>query len=129
MLDSLVPLTGAMVRSGIRRLDFVLWSLLEIEETNDPFSFLWLILDNVDGMKTVETPETLWGEGKTDESKALEENKFEMRKCFLAKVPGKKGARKRRPRKRSGKKEGEKGENGKAADNGEKKAEAAKASS
>ena len=86
-----------------------------------------MIADNVDGMKTVETPETLWGEGKTDESKALENNKFEMRKCFLAKVPGKKGGKKRRPRKKGGKKDG--GENGKAAENGEKKAEATKASS
>ena len=85
------------------------------------------ILDIVVGMKTVETPESLWGEGKTDEAKALESNKFEMRKCFLVKVTGKSRGKKRRPRKRGGKKAP--AENGNAPKNGEKKAEEAKASS
>lgn len=96
------------------------------ERSSRPFPWLGSFLDNVEGMKKVETPEALWGEGKTDESKALESNKFEMRKCFLAKVTGKSRGKKRRPRTRGGKKAAE---NGKASENGEKKAEETKTSS
>lgn len=77
--------------------------------------------DNVSGLKSIETPESLWGEGKTDPADALLSNNFQMRKCFLAKGPANPRNNRRRPRPKAGKKpagkengkeEGEKKENG-----------------
>lgn len=87
--------------------------------------------ENVQALKGIETPESLWGEDKTDPAEALQKNNFQMRKCFLSKTPGK-GRGKRRPNK--GKKgadetNGEKAktngkaENGQKADNGKAKEE------
>jgi len=83
--------------------------------------FLWL-LENVTGLKQVETPESLWGEGKKDESEALEKNMFQMRKCFLIKSSGPKKGGRNRPRNRGGKRAGDKkrDENGKGKENGKK---------
>ena len=40
-------------------------------------------------MKGVETPESLWGEGKVDPTEALQRNNFQIvRKCFLINSPG-----------------------------------------
>ena len=78
--------------------------------------------DNVSGLKSIETPESLWGDDKTDPADALQSNNFQMRKCFLAKTPAKPRGNRRRPRPRGGK-----NANGKA-ENGEKE-EAEKASS
>ena len=63
-------------------------------------------------MKQVESPESLWGEDKTDPADALQSNNFQMRKCFLAKSPANPRNR-RRPRTRGGGKKGG-GNNGKA---------------
>jgi len=87
-------------------------------------SFNWTD-DNVSGLKSIETPESLWGEGKTDPADALLSNNFQMRKCFLAKGPANPRNNRRRPRPKAGKKpagkengkeEGEKKENGKEAE-------------
>ena len=40
-------------------------------------------------MKQIETPESLWGDDKTDPADALQSNNFQMRKCFLSKTLGK----------------------------------------
>lgn len=74
------------------------------------------------GLKQVETPESLWGEGKKDESEALEKNMFQMRKCFLIKSSGPKKGGRNRPRNRGGKRAGDKkrDENGKGKENGKK---------
>ena len=75
-------------------------------------------------MKAIETPESLWGEDKTDPADALQKNSFQMRKCFLAKTTANPRNR-RRPRNRNGAGRG-KGGNNKAADkkeNGKDKAD------
>ena len=81
------------------------------------FLELGLNSDNVYGLKTIETPESLWGDDKKDPAEALQSNNFQMRKCFLAKAPANPKSR-RRPRNRNGKGKGgkpagEKKENGK----------------
>jgi hypothetical protein len=77
-------------------------------------------------LKQVESPESLWGEDKTDPADALQKNNFQMRKCFLSKAPANPRNR-RRPRNRAGGKKGGDNKNGKAENgkNGEKAAEKA----
>lgn len=52
--------------------------------------------EKVQGLKALETPESLWGEGKADPTDALQSNNFQMRKCFLVKGPANKRGRGRR---------------------------------
>lgn len=79
-------------------------------------SFNWSD-DKVEGLKQVESPESLWGDDKTDPADALQSNNFQMRKCFLAKTQANPRNR-RRPRNRGGKKGGDGKENGKNGENG-----------
>ena len=65
-----------------------------------------------------ETPESLWGEEKTDPKDALESNGFQMRKVALHAVPGRRG-RGRGRGKFHGNKNGKKQANGGATGGGE----------
>lgn len=67
-------------------------------------SFSWTD-DNIEGLKKIETPESVWGDDKTDPADALQRNNFQMRKNFLSKAPANPRNR-RRPRNRGGKKGG-----------------------
>ncbi|CAB9524096.1 Y-box-binding protein 2 [Seminavis robusta] len=64
-------------------------------------SFSWTD-ENVSGLKAIETPESLWGDDKTDPADDLQKNNFQMRKCFLAKTPANPRNTRRRPRNRNG---------------------------
>jgi len=78
-------------------------------------SFSWTD-DNIEGLKKIETPESVWGEDKTDPADALQSNNFQMRKNFLSKAPANPRNR-RRPRPRGGRKGGaNNNSNGKAED-------------
>lgn len=78
-------------------------------------SFSWTDV-NVEGLKKIETPESVWGDDKTDPAGALQTNNFQMRKNFLSKAPANPRNR-RRPRNRGGKKGGvNNNSNGKADD-------------
>ena len=80
------------------------------------------------GLKTIETPESLWGEGKTDPAEALKNNNFQMKKCFLSKTEGGKPRGRRRPNNNRGKRGGDAKSNGETAnentENGKKEEEA-----
>lgn len=74
--------------------------------------------ENVKGLKEIETPESLWGDDKTDPADALLSNNFQMRKCFLAKTPVNPRQR-RRPRPRGNRKGAAAAGDEKAAENAE----------